>query len=81
MLFFAKKLPNAQARGRRCVCGQCDGNGGVRNCGGVALVYGPGGPDGPNGQAGGATVYPGGLQCRSGVGRRGQMCRRGMRAM
>ena len=38
MLFFAKKLPNAQARGRRCVCGQCDGNGGVRNCGGVALV-------------------------------------------
>ena len=61
MLFFAKKLPNAQARGRRCVCGQCDGNGGVRNCGGVALVYGPGGPDGPNGQDGRATVYPGGL--------------------
>ena len=28
--FFAKKLPNAQARGRRCVCGQCDGNGGVQ---------------------------------------------------
>jgi len=70
MLFFAKKLPNAQARGRRCVCGQCDGNGGVRNCGGVAravwqrwhagdggvaLAYGPGGPDGPNGQRGGAT--------------------------
>ena len=41
MLFFAKKLPNAQARGRRCVCGcdmVLDGNGGVRNCGGVALV-------------------------------------------
>ena len=55
MLFFAKKLPNAQARGRRCVCGcymVLDGNGGVRNCGGVARVI-----DVPMGGAGSmATV-------------------------
>ena len=56
MLFFAKKLPNAQARGRtrrqrRFAC-----------CVGVALAYGPGGPDGPNGQDGGASVYPVGLR-------------------
>ena len=36
MLFFAKKLPNAQARGRRCVCGcamELDGSGGVQAAG------------------------------------------------
>jgi len=38
-----------------------NGNGGVRNCGGVALAYGPDGPNGPNGQDGRATVYPVGL--------------------
>ena len=58
MLFLAKKLPNAQARGRRCVCvcmqaflsfgWQRWRAGG----GGVALADGPDGPDGPNGQDG-----------------------------
>ena len=33
----------------------------------MALAYGPDGPNGPNGQDGRATVYPGGLRCRSEV--------------
>ena len=46
MLFFAKKLPNAQARGRRCVCGcdmVLDGNDGVRAAGVWRGQYGNGG--------------------------------------
>ena len=39
-----------------------DGNGGVRNCGGVALANGPDGPNGPNGQDGRARLRPDGLR-------------------
>ncbi len=39
-----------------------NGNGGVRNCGGVALAYGPDGPNGPNGQDGRARLRPDGLR-------------------
>ena len=60
--FFAKKLPNAQARGRRCVCGQCDGNGGVQAAAVWRLLMDQGGPDGPNGQDGRARLRPDGLR-------------------